>query len=352
MALLHGGDWAGYQKEYGDLPLDFSANISPLGLPEGVKAAIIAALSQADRYPDPLCRTLCGKLAEYYGVAPHNILCGNGAADLLFRLTLAKHPRTALITSPTFAEYQRALELAGCEVRFYLLSPENDFLVTDHILRQLTPELEMLILCEPNNPTGKTTPRPLLKKILQTCETNNTLLVMDECFNDLLDEPEKHSLQDEVTAHGNLLLLKAFTKSYAMAGIRLGYALCGNPALLETMRRAGQPWAVSVLAQAAGLAALEETDYSAQLHTLLREERPRLKRGLEQLGCAVTPGEANYLLFYHRDTELVDKLRRKGILLRDCANYAGLFPGYYRAAVRTKTENDRLLQALREVLNG
>lgn len=352
MALIHGGDWAGYQEEYGELPLDFSANLSPLGLPEGVKRAIIAALDQADRYPDPLCRDLCRKLAERHKVRAEHILCGNGAADLLFRLALARRPETALITAPAFAEYRRALTLAGCEVKHFFLSPENDFQVTERILGEIGPGLELLILCEPNNPTGRTTPRPLLRDILLACEENGTLMVVDECFNDLLDRPERHTLEGEAASHRNLLVLKAFTKRYAMAGVRLGYALCGDPELLEAMRVAGQPWAVSSLAQAAGMAALEERDYEERLHTLLREQRPRLKKGLERLGCAVTPGEANYLMFYHKNRELVPKLRQKGILLRDCGNYAGLSPGYYRTAVRTGAENDKLLRTLQEVLYG
>lgn len=352
MALLHGGDWAGYQEEYGALPLDFSANISPLGLPEGVKNAIIRALAQADRYPDPLCRTLSRRLAESHGVPPQAVLCGSGAADLLFRLALARRPRTALITTPTFAEYERALGLSGCEVGCFSLSPEQGFPVTERILERLTPDLDVLILCEPNNPTGRTTPRQLLRRILSACEANGTLLVVDECFNGLLDEPEAHTLQNEVKAHQNLLVLRAFTKSHALAGVRLGYVLCGDPALLEAMAQAGQPWAVSMLAQAAGIAVLEDTGYRERLHELLKQERPRLKRGLERLGCAVTPGEANYLLFYHEDPALEVKLRRRGILLRNCANYQGLGPGYYRAAVRTAAENERLLQVLGEVLNG
>ena len=127
-----------------------------------------------------------------------------------------------------------------------------------------------------------------------------------------------------------------------MAGVRLGYALCADGALLERMRAAGQPWAVSALAQAAGEAALEETDYSAALRALVAAERPRLSAGLAALGCRVMPGEANYLL--------LQRLRARGVLLRSCANYPGLGPGWYRAAVRTHSENSAFLQALGEVL--
>ena len=114
MELTHGGDWAGYAAQYGGMPLDFSANVSPLGLPQGVRQAVARALDGADRYPDPLCRALRKKLSGTLGVPPQSILCGNGAADLIFRLALAEKPKRALVTAPTFAEYEQALVVAGC----------------------------------------------------------------------------------------------------------------------------------------------------------------------------------------------------------------------------------------------
>ena len=137
--LTHGGDWAGYRAEFGRDPLDFSANVSPLGLPEGVAKAITAALATADRYPDPLCRALREKLAVAEGVPAEWLLCGNGAADLIFRLALAEKPRTALVTAPTFAEYATALETVDCRVERHFLREENDFAVTDAILDAVHP---------------------------------------------------------------------------------------------------------------------------------------------------------------------------------------------------------------------
>ena len=153
--LTHGGDWAGYRAQYGHDALDFSANVSPLGLPQGVANAIAAALPHADRYPDPLCRALRAKLAPHEGIPAESILCGNGAADLIFRLAWAAKPRTALVTAPTFAEYAAALESAGCAVRRHFLQAEVDFAVTDSILSSITPEVDMVFLCQPNDPTGQ-----------------------------------------------------------------------------------------------------------------------------------------------------------------------------------------------------
>ena len=350
MKLVHGGDWAGFEREYGAMPLDFSANVSPLGLPDGVRCAVIAALDEADRYPDPLCRALREKLARHLSVDAKSILCGNGAADLIFRLVRAAEPNRALVTAPTFSEYEQALNSVGCCVERLTLHEKESFDVTDSILSHITPNLDMLFLCEPNNPTGRVTPRELLLRILEKCEQCGTILVVDECFNEFLDEPRAHTLQGELDRARNLVILRAFTKWYGMAGIRLGYVLCSDETLLEKMRCCGQPWSVSSLAQAAGIAALDEAEYSAHLRALIACERPRLLRELEALGCRAIPGSANYILFFHPETQLVSLLRRKGILLRSCDNYAGLGPGWYRTAVRTHAENDALLKALREVL--
>ena len=153
--LTHGGDWAGYRAEFGRDPLDFSANVSPLGLPEGVAKAITAALATADRYPDPLCRALREKLAVAEGVPAEWLLCGNGAADLIFRLALAAKPRTALVTAPTFAEYAAALDTVGCTVDRFLLDEANDFAVTEDFVQAVTEETDMVFLCQPNIPPGR-----------------------------------------------------------------------------------------------------------------------------------------------------------------------------------------------------
>ena len=346
--LTHGGDWAGYRAQYGHDALDFSANVSPLGLPQGVANAIAAALPHADRYPDPLCRALRAKLAPHEGIPAESILCGNGAADLIFRLAWAAKPRTALVTAPTFAEYAAALESAGCAVRRHFLQAEVDFAVTDSILSSITPEVDMVFLCQPNNPTGQLTPLPLVERILRRCEACGALLVVDECFLDFL--PDCNALTAKALLDSkNLLILKAFTKLYGMAGVRLGYCLCANTALLEAMQAAGQPWAVSSLAQAAGLAALDETAYVAQVRELIAQQRPRLTAGLRALGLRVLDGRANYLLFQGPET-LGDALRQWGVVLRSCSNYPGLDGSWYRTAVRTGPENDELLKTLVEVL--
>ena len=349
MRLVHGGDWAGYRAEFGCDALDFSANVSPLGLPAGVAAAITNALPTADRYPDPLCRELRAALAGAEGVPADWILCGNGAADLIFRLALAVRPRRALLPAPTFAEYEAALQTVGCAVQRVFLREENEFAVTEEFIDAVTPETDIVFLCQPNNPTGQVTPPALVERLVRRCAECGAVLVVDECFLDFLPDRDALTAKQLLRDAPQLIILKAFTKLYAMAGVRLGYALCGDAALLEKMRGAGQPWAVSSLAQAAGLAALQETAYAGAVRALIAEQRPRMAAGLRALGLRVMDGQANYLLF-RATPDFGEKLRRRGAVVRSCANYPGLDAAWYRTAVRTAEENTRLLQIMGEIL--
>ncbi len=349
MQLVHGGDWAGYRAEFGRDALDFSANVSPLGLPEGVARAITAALPTADRYPDPLCRELRAKLALHEGVPTEQILCGNGAADLIFRLVWAKKPRRALVTAPTFAEYATALESVGCTVERFFLREQEDFVVTDAFCAAIRPGVDMVFLCQPNNPTGQLASPALVRRAAARCAACGAVLAVDECFLDFLPDGDRWTAKPLLHENQNLIIFKAFTKLYGMAGVRLGYCLSADAALLEKMRNAGQPWAVSSLAQAAGVAALKETAYVARVRALIAAQKPKLTAGLRALGLRVIEGRANYLLLQGPET-LGGQLRQKGVVLRGCANYPGLDASWYRTAVRTGPENERLLKTLQEVL--
>ena len=286
-------------------------------------------------------------MGERHGVDPAHILCGNGAADLIDRLALALRPKRALVTAPTFSEYAEALERVGGQVISFPLREEGGFAVTPEILDAITPDVDLLFLCEPNNPTGRTTEPGLLQAILEKCRACGVLVVLDECFAPFLLTPRS---QIPVLRVYRLLILRAFTKFYGLAGVRLGYCLCADTDLLDRMALAGQPWPVSNLAQAAGVAALRETAYAEKLRALLAQQRPWLKQELERLGCFVLPGEANYLLFRSPDPKLGQRLERQGVLIRTCADYDGLGPNWFRVAVRTAAENQRLIETMEGLL--
>lgn len=290
MELTHGGDWAGYRAKFGHDALDFSANVSPLGLPEGVAQAIVNALPTADRYPDPLCRELRQKLSASENVHENQILCGNGAADLIFRLVLAKKPHRALLPAPTFAEYASALKTVGCEVEYFFLKEENDFEITEELLSALHETIDMVFLCQPNNPHRADRYVGFSRKAPEKMQGVSCNARHRRVFPRFSPGARKPDCKALFSAFPELVILKAFTKLYAMAGVRLGYVLSGDEKLLENMREAGQPWAVSSLAQAAGVAALDETEYVDHVRSLIARERPGMIASLRSLGLRVLEG--------------------------------------------------------------
>jgi threonine-phosphate decarboxylase len=355
--LEHGGDHLGFTAEYGREPLDFSANVNPLGTPDSVKQAVRASADVADRYPDPLCRTLRDAIAAHANttaILPSQIVCGAGAADVIWRVIVASRPQNALIVVPTFSEYAAALNAVGCNVLTHALSETDGFQLTETVLPKLTRNVDMFFLCNPNNPTGLTLERSLLLQILQRCHKNGTLLVMDECFNDFLPDPQAHSLIGKIAEFENLLILKAFTKLYGMAGIRLGYGISSNTALLEHIRLAGQPWAVSAAAQSAGIYALDESDFVTRTRTLLADEKAFLLTELAafnaqypaNVAIEIIGSAANYIFFKCTNEYLAAELRQAGILIRDCSNFEGLGRGYFRIAVKAHADNVKLISAL------
>jgi len=382
--LVHGGDIYTARERLGRLKqspeiLDFSANINPLGLPEGVKQAIRDSVETFDIYPDPLCRELIRDLSEYEGVPAEWLLCGNGAADLIFRTVYAKRPRKAMVLAPTFAEYEEALRAASCRVEHYRLSPENGFQTGQGLPDALDEDLDMLFLCNPNNPTGQLMSKELLLATVSRCKELGILLFLDECFNEFLDEPEEYTAKEFLKDYDNLIILKAFTKIYAMAGIRLGHCISSNQELLGKIREAGQPWSVSAPAQTAGIRAMKEKDYILKTKALIREEREYLVPRLKELGLTVIAANANYIFIRDtrsekacrtggregeinprgqageknprrpEETPLHESLFNKGILIRNCDNYIGLGPGYYRICIRRHEDNVKLIEAIKEI---
>lgn len=341
----HGGDLYGRTVK-----LDFSVNTNPLGTPPSVVRAVEASARELCRYPDPCCRELTAALSAYEGVPESAILCGCGAAELIYAYCAAAGAERALVPVPAFLEYEAALRASGGEAAGFPLGEEEGFAVTEKLLDAIEKtSCTAVFLCNPNNPTGRLIPPELLEAVCRVCRQRGIRLFVDECFLELSDAGREASLAKTLDEFPNLFLLKAFTKSYGMAGLRLGYCLCGDGALLSAMSRRAQPWNVSLPAQAAGVAALGEGDFLEDSQRLIRRERPFLAGELEKLGLWVCPSQANYLLV-RSGRPLAGPLLERGVLIRDCANYEGLGPGWYRLAVRSREENRVLLDALEEIL--
>ena len=338
----HGGDI--YD---GGIALDFSANVSPLGTPRSVTDAIERALPELYRYPDPYCRTLVQTISEYEGVPKNFVLCGNGASELIYAYCEAVRPKRAMELAPTFSEYSLALRRTGCEVvRFALKQEENFDLRKDFLSFLAREKIDALFLCNPNNPTGRLIADDLLEEILRICREKNIALFVDECFLSLSDGGV--DLTPSLSDFPQLFILKAVTKSFGMAGLRLGYGLSADETLLRKMSAAVPPWNVSTLAQAAGVAALGDAEFLEKNRTIIRAERPWLEEKLRKFGFWVCPSQVNYILF-RGDVGLTEQLRARSVAIRDCANFEGLTSGWYRVAVRQYGENEQLIAAIRSV---
>ena len=224
----HGGDI------YGGIALDFSANVSPLGTPRSVTNAIERVLPELYRYPDPYCRTLVQTISEYEGVPKNFVLCGNGASELIYAYCGAVRPKRAMELAPTFSEYSLALRRTGCEIVRFALKQEENFDLREKFLPILAREkIDALFLCNPNNPTGRLIADDLLEEILRICREKNIALFVDECFLSLSDGGV--DLTPSLSDFPQLFILKAFTKSFGMAGLRLGYGLSADEAAVECL---------------------------------------------------------------------------------------------------------------------
>lgn len=340
---IHGGDVYRHPEA-----LDFSANMNPLGTPESVIRAAQEGVYKICNYPDVQQLNLKKALSEYEEIPADALICGNGAAELIFMLTLALKPQKAVVLAPTFAEYELALKSVGCQVEHVQLTGENDFELRSikEICDLLSSGAELVCLCNPNNPTGKLMEKDLILEVLEQCRKSHATLLLDECFNDFIDEPEKYTLKQHLYEYPELFLLKAFTKRYSMAGIRLGYGMCADITLLERMRDCVQPWNLSIPAQEAGVAALKETDYLLRARLLVQKERRWLKEEMRKLGLKVYDSKANYI-FFKGPVDLVEHCLERQVLIRDCSNYVGLEKGFYRVAVKQHEENERLIEALK-----
>ena len=337
----HGGDVYGAEVTF-----DFSSNVNPLGTPPNVLAAISHAALHVRQYPDPYCRALTAAIAAHEAVPEDFILCGAGAAELIYVYCDALRPKKAMELAPTFLEYSAAASHFGAEVvRVPLRSPE--FLPDSKILDKLQEKApDVLFLCTPNNPTGQTISRTLLQSVLDVALAQGTRVLLDECFLDFTGEK---SAKDLLGRYENLLIVKAFTKSYALAGLRVGYCLTGDTRLLSQMAACSQPWNVSLPAQEAAVAALQNPDWVQRARALVSEQREYLTRALQSLKLTVCPSRANYLLFC-APVGLDEALRREKIAIRNCGNYPGLCPGWYRVAVRLAKENEALVEAIRRAM--
>lgn len=352
-----------YKYEHGGIArytkkniLDFSANINPLGLQDGVREAIAAAIGDCTFYPDSFSTELRNKIAAHEAVSSDKIICGNGASELIFRIVYALKPQKALVPAPSFADYSRALRAERCDIYEHRLYEENNFELDEDILGIIKKErFDLVFLCNPNNPTGVLTSRDLIQKIIIECAKIGASIIIDECFLDLIENPESYTVKGLLDNYPNLIVLKAFTKVFALSGIRLGYLLCANEKLLQDIYFHGPDWSVSTLAQAAGIAALHNPDrYLENARKFIQSEKEYMVGELKKIGFHIFGSTANYIFFKSPfNFDLAEELYKNyDISIRSCANYVGLDKEFCRIAVLTNESNQKLIQAMKKISRG
>ena len=350
--MEHGGDIYGNQN----IELDYSVSLSPLGTPQSVILQMREEIPLTC-YPDLQCRGLRSALSQRLGLPADQILCGNGASELLMAVVQAVRPKRALVPAPTYQGYERALQAAGAEIVTHDLRREEGYILTERILEEAR-DVSMLFLCNPNNPVGNCIAPALLRRIADHCRDNGIVLVVDECYLDLLPDAERRTMRNALASNPYLVIINAFTKAYAMPGIRLGYLLTANGDLHEKIRLQQPEWSVSMFAQRAGIAALGDRGYLPRAVQEVRTEREFVCEKLRVIGAEVFDGEAPFVMFRTQE-ELYEPLRARGILIRRCAGFRGMAevrpePGssghFYRIGLRSRAENEKLMETIGQIV--
>jgi threonine-phosphate decarboxylase len=349
----HGGDLLTASTAFGvekEKLIDFSANINPLGPPPRVLERIKEEMKHMVHYPDPAHRSLTALLAAKYGVEKEMLIVGNGAAECISLVLLAFAPKKVGVIYPSFLEYKQLAEAFGASVHGCTGQAEKEFLPDPDELYPLFEAVDMVFIGHPNNPTGMMYDMDALVRMADWAEQLHTYMVVDEAFLDFLPPDRQVTLIRHLHRYSSVILLRSMTKFYAIPGLRLGFSI-GPASLIQKMKQKQVPWSVNGLALAAGEACCADPEYERKTRELIAGERSYLSRRIrESFGWHVWPGQANFLLIrlhpHQTAGDLQLKLGKKGIMIRSCAMYTGLTERDFRIAVRSREDNDRLLDAL------
>lgn len=333
-----------------DKILDFSANINPLGMQDCVKRAIIEGLDEAQKYPDITYFELKGAIGDFENINKENLILGNGAAEVLFNVVRGINPKYTLILAPTFSEYEEATKAINGNIIYYKLKEENNFYIQEDILDYINSDLDLIFICNPNNPTGVITSKDLLVKILIKSKKNNVMVVIDESFLDFIEG--NLSMISYINEYENLIIIKSLTKFFALPGIRIGYGICGNILLKEKIEKISPAWNINVFAEIATKTGIKDEKYIKESIKYIRTEKQYLYNELKEINqLKVYEPSVNFILLKTRiKLDLKEELLKKNILIRSCSNYEGLDNSYYRIAVRTHEENIKLVREIRNII--
>lgn len=355
---IHGGNLRQAREKYSFTDreiVDFSANINPLGLSDKVRSAILANINEIVNYPDPEAKALKQALSTYYGLPVEQLVVGNGAAELMYVLTHHLRPRKVLIPAPSFAEYARAASSAKAEIIYLPLQPEHGFQIDVVQLIDALADVDMCFLCNPHNPVGGVMSKDMLETVVQAAAKQGVWVVIDESFMDFLPDSVLFTCRGLVAKYQNVIVVHSLTKFFALPGLRLGFGIMPE-ALAKAMDLAKDPWNVNNLAQAAGVAALDDTQYIQKSIEHMQEEQKFIYEALKRInGLTPYPPTANFIFLRIEHPQFdagsfADVTARQGILIRDCSSYPGLDAHYLRVAVKLREDNLKLLAVFEALL--
>lgn len=349
---LHGGNIYRLRREGKGEVLDYSSNINPLGVPKKFREKVIEDFNVLEKYPDPDYIELRESIGDYNKLVIDNIVVGNGATEILFLYMKTLKPKRAFVVAPSFAEYRRALESVDCEILYYPLLPAKNFILdTEEFINSL-PECDLVVICNPNNPTGTFIPLKDIAKINRALKERKIKLFIDEAFIEFIEGWQEFSavnLKDE-----NIFVMRALTKFFAVPGVRLGYGLSYNEELLEEMKKYKEPWSVNSFAEIAGKTMLLDNEYIDATEKWIEEEKIWFyDKALKITGVTPYRTNTNFMLLRIENktsNEIREKMIEKGILVRDASNFVGLDNHYIRVAIKDRESNKKMFKALDEVV--
>lgn len=341
----HGGNIYAVKRIFKKEVTDFSANINPLGLPPRIKKIIYKNFENILHYPDPEAKDITRKISQLWGIKEENVLLGNGSVELIYLIASCFMPKITSILVPTFSEYERAARNIKSRIRFVNLYEKENFRLDPNRLSNS----DILFFSNPNNPTGNLifTDSRMIEKL------SHELVVVDEAFMDFLPNEETHSLIRKAQNSQRIIVLRTFTKFFALPGLRIGY-LVAHKDIVKALKKYRIPWSVNALALKAAECLLADKSYINKTKQFIEKERSFLFKEITKIkNLKPYPSVTNFLLIKIKDKNLssaflTKELIQGGILIRDCANFRGLGKQFIRLAVRTHKENMQLLQALEE----
>ncbi len=334
--------------------LDFSSNINPLGLNPKIKPILKKSICLLNSYPDPECNLAREALSGHLNINKENILLGNGSNELIHLIPAAIKPNHALILSPAFSEYELSIKLSGGKPYFIYADEKEDFQFNFKEIVKYVPKASLVIIINPNNPTGSLCEKEDLLNLAHICEKNNTYLLIDEVFMDFVENNIRFSLIKEAELFKNLLVLRSLTKFYSLPGLRIGY-LISNKELIKKISHLQPTWSVNTIAQEIITKGLFNANFIKKTISYVTGERKFLYDSLTSIeGIQAFQPSANFIfcrIGKHgiNSQNLSERLLKYKILIRNCANFKGLDNHYFRVAVRRRKDNLYLIRALKEI---